>query len=234
MPLDEHPASANGAAVLRHKQVTVLFADIVASSALVAGRDPEDADDILRPILDLFSGAVERSGGLVAQVVGDGILAVFGTSPDRAEDAVQACLAAQSIIRAVRARPDRGLPIAVRIGIASGIVVMRPVHTAACRDLRIVGECVHLAAKLQQRAAPGTILIAPETLGLTQSHVSARPAGALRLSANVSERRVYQLLEARPVPIRGDETTNGAARPCGPAPFIKALIGSMRFPALPL
>jgi class 3 adenylate cyclase/tetratricopeptide (TPR) repeat protein len=197
MPLDANTLSAHGSAEMERKLVTILFADIASSSALVSGRDPEDADLLLRPVLDLFSAAVVRYGGLVAQVMGDGILAVFGAPAALENHALRACLAAEDVIRAIHTGPGRGLHVAVRIGVASGEVVLQHVRNAACHDLRTVGECVHLAAKLQQRAEPNSVLLSRETIVLARGQVTARPAGHLRLAADAAEKPIFHLIEAK-------------------------------------
>lgn len=196
---DTTPASRKTAA--ERKLVTVLFADIVASSALVSGRDPEEADEILRSVLHVMTASVERYQGLVAQVLGDGILAMFGAPAAQEDHALRACLAAQDMLRAARAADDcaggDAAACSIRVGIASGEVVTQTVENAARQDQRAVGECVHLAAKLQQRAEPDSVLIAAETAALARGGLSSRPAGSLRLATGARPIAYHTLVEAR-------------------------------------
>ncbi|WP_449234029.1 ATP-binding protein [Azospirillum doebereinerae] len=179
------------------KVLTMMFVDIVSSSALVAGRDPEDADQILLPILQTLVQAVPRYGGMVAQLLGDGFMAVFG-APDAKEDhALRACLAAQDIVRAT---VDSDLPdFQIRIGISSGEVVAHVVENGVWADYRMVGECVHAAAKLQQRADPNTAQFSRDTLDLIPVGVVARPVGSLTLASGATPIPAFTLEGARAV-----------------------------------
>ncbi|TWA87832.1 putative ATPase [Azospirillum brasilense] len=161
------------------KVVTVLFADIVESSSMVSGRDPEEADQTLLTILQVLTDAVERYGGTVAQVLGDGIMAVFGAPSALEDHALRACLAAQDIARSAIDSDE----FKMRIGISSGEVVAQIIETGVWTDYRTVGETVHVAAKLQQRANPNSVLLSRETLDLVPKGLTVRPAGTLRLSA---------------------------------------------------
>ncbi|MGF7175016.1 ATP-binding protein [Azospirillum doebereinerae] len=179
------------------KVLTMMFVDIVSSSALVAGRDPEDADQILLPILQTLVQAVPRYGGMVAQLLGDGFMAVFG-APDAKEDhALRACLAAQDIVRTT---VESDLPdFQIRIGISSGEVVAHVVESGFWADYRMVGECVHAAAKLQQRADPNTAQFSRDTLDLIPVGVVARPVGSLTLAKGVPPIPAFTLEGARAV-----------------------------------
>lgn len=201
MPPHADATTASRKTAAERKLVTVLFADIVASSALVSGRDPEEADEILRSVLQVMTASVERYQGMVAQVMGDGILAMFGAPAAQEDHALRACLAAQDMLRAARAAAgctaDDMAACSIRVGIASGEVVTQTVENAARQDQRAVGECVHLAAKLQQRAEPDSVLIADETSVLAGGGLSSRPAGTLRLAAGARPIAYRELVEAR-------------------------------------
>lgn len=179
------------------KLLTTMFVDIVSSSALVAGRDPEDADQILVSILNTLVEAVPRYDGMVSQLLGDGFMAVFG-APDAKEDhALRACLAAQDIVRAT---VESNLPeFQVRIGISSGDVVAHVVESGMWADYRAVGECVHVAAKLQQRADPNTAQFSCDTLDLIPVGVTARPVGSLTLAKGTEPVPAFTLEGARAV-----------------------------------
>ncbi|WP_167525225.1 adenylate/guanylate cyclase domain-containing protein [Roseomonas genomospecies 6] len=182
----------NGA---ERKVVTVLFADIVASSSMVSGRDPEEADQTLRTILRILTDAVERYGGTVAQVLGDGIMAVFGAPSAQEDHALRACLAAQDIARSAIDSDE----FRMRIGISSGEVVAQVIETGVWTDYRTVGETVHVAAKLQQRAAPNGVLLSRETRDLVPKGLTVRPAGTLRLSAAAEPVTAFALEGARAI-----------------------------------
>lgn len=175
------------------KVVTVLFADIVESSSMVSGRDPEEADQTLLTILQILTDAVGRYGGTVAQVLGDGIMAVFGAPSALEDHALRACLAAQDIARSAIDSDE----FKMRIGISSGEVVAQIIETGVWTDYRTVGETVHVAAKLQQRAHPNSVLLSRETLDLVPKGLTVRPAGTLRLSATAEPVTVFALEAAR-------------------------------------
>ncbi|GLR81300.1 AAA family ATPase (plasmid) [Azospirillum oryzae] len=180
------------------KVVTAMFVDIVRSSAIVAGRDPEDADDLLLSILDRVTEAVPRFEGTVTQMLGDGFLATFGAPGAKEDHALRACLAAQDILSATR--DEHGKPLfQIRIGISSGDAVTHVVTNGLWTDYRAVGECVHMAAKLQQRAAPDTAQLSRDTLDLIPVGVTARPMGSLRLSDEVEPMPAFLLDGARAV-----------------------------------
>ncbi|WP_448205989.1 ATP-binding protein [Azospirillum sp. sgz302134] len=191
---DSAGAETNGDAAVRRtpaerKVLTVLFADIVESSTMVSGRDPEEADQALLSIIRILTAAVNRYGGTVAQVLGDGMMAVFGAPTALEDHALRACLAAQDIARAAIDSAD----FKVRVGISSGEVVAQVVESGVWSDYRTVGETVHFAAKLQQRAEPNSVLLSRETLDMVPTGLTVRPAGVYRLSATAEPRPVYAL-----------------------------------------
>lgn len=180
------------------KVVTAMFVDIVRSSAMVAGRDPEDADDLLLTILNRVTEAVPRFEGTVTQMLGDGFLATFGAPGAKEDHALRACLAAQDILGATR--DEQGRPLFhIRVGISSGDVVAHVVTNGLWTDYRAVGECVHMAAKLQQRAASDTAQLSRDTLDLIPVGVAVRPMGSLRLSDEVEPMPAFLLDGARAV-----------------------------------
>ncbi|CAO3438237.1 ATP-binding protein [Azospirillum endophyticum] len=180
------------------KVVTTMFVDIVRSSAMVAGRDPEDADDMLLSILNRVTEVVPRFEGTVTQMLGDGFLATFGAPGAKEDHALRACLAAQDILSATR--DEQGRPIFhIRIGISSGDAVAHVMTNGLWTDYRAVGECVHMAAKLQQRAASDTAQLSRDTLDLIPVGVAVRPMGSLRLSDEVEPMPAFLLDGARAV-----------------------------------
>src|SRR5213593_3651633 len=146
------------------KQVTVLFADLKGSMELLAGRDPEEARKILDPVLELMMEAVHRYEGTVNQVMGDGIMALFGAPVAHEDHGVRACYAALQMQGAVGGyagdlRRSQGLNVQIRIGLNSGEVVVRSIGSDLRMDYTAVGQTTHLAARMEQLARPGTTLM---------------------------------------------------------------------------
>src|SRR5499433_575095 len=144
------------------KQVTVLFADLKGSMELLADRDPEEARKILDPVLELMMEAVHRYEGTVNQVMGDGIMALFGAPLAHENHAVRACYAALRMQETVKEYADEvrrveGVPIRIRVGLNSGDVVVRSIGSDLRMDYTAVGQTTHLAARLEQLAVPGGI-----------------------------------------------------------------------------
>ena len=155
------------------KQVTVLFADMKGSMELLADRDPEEARKLLDPILEHMMEAVHRYEGTVNQVMGDGIMALFGAPLAHEDHAVRACYAALRMQESVKryaegVRRTEGIPIQIRVGLNSGEVVVRSIGSDLKMDYTAVGQTTHLAARMEQMAMPGSILMAADTLRLAE------------------------------------------------------------------
>jgi len=147
------------------RQVTVLFCDMVGSTALSGTVDPELLGALIRRYQDAVAGEIGRFGGFVAKFMGDGVLAYFGfprAFEDAAERAVRAALAIVAEVGGIE-QPD-GTRLQARIGIATGLVVVGElVGVGVAQELTIVGETPNLAARLQALAAPNTIMISEAT-----------------------------------------------------------------------
>ena len=146
------------------KQVTVLFADMKGSTELLSDRDPEDARKLLDPVLEHMMEAVHRYEGTVNQVMGDGIMALFGAPLAHEDHAVRACYAALRMQESVKryaegVRRTEGIPIQIRVGLNSGEVVVRSIGSDLKMDYTAVGQTTHLAARMEQMATPASILI---------------------------------------------------------------------------
>src|SRR4029434_2793453 len=164
------------------KQVTVLFADLKGSMEVLADRDPEDARKILDPILERMMEAVHRYEGTVNEVMGDGIRALFGAPLAHEDHAVRACYAALRMQETVKRYADevrrtQGTAVRIRIGLNSGDVVRRAVGSDLRMDSTAVGQTTHLAARMEQLADPGAIVITPETLALVEGYVEVKSLG---------------------------------------------------------
>jgi class 3 adenylate cyclase/tetratricopeptide (TPR) repeat protein len=181
------------------KQVSVLFCDIVGSTPLTERLGPEGMRDLVSSFLDLSLAEVRRYGGTAPQFTGDGFMALFG-APLTQEDHVQrALLAALAIQRALGGPEDAGdsnrLDLPVRMGIHTGPVVFGPVGDRLPMDSTAIGDTANVAARLQQAAAPATILLSEATYQLAQSYARVEPVGPLVLKGKADPTTAYRLLE---------------------------------------
>ena len=183
------------------KQVTVLFADLKGSMELLADRDPEDARKILDPVLERMMEAVHRYEGTVNQVMGDGIMALFGAPLAHEDHAVRACYAALRMQEAVRRYSDdlrraEGMEVHIRVGLNSGEVVVRSIGSDLRMDYTAVGQTTHLAARMEQLAAPGSIRLAPATLHLAEGFIQVTPLGPVPIKGLPDPIEVFELVGA--------------------------------------
>jgi class 3 adenylate cyclase/tetratricopeptide (TPR) repeat protein len=186
------------------KQVTVLFADLRGSMELLADRDPEDARRLLDPVLEHMMEAVHRYEGTVNQVMGDGIMALFGAPLAHEDHAVRACYAALRMQQAVRRdaeslRRTEGVPIQIRVGLNSGEVVVRSIGSDLHMDYTAVGQTTHLAARMEQMATPGSILIPPATLTLAEGYVTVTSLGEMPVKGLDSPIALFEVTGAATV-----------------------------------
>src|SRR3712207_5559394 len=138
---------------------------------LLADRDPEEARQLLDPVLTLMMDAVHRYEGTVNQVLGDGIMALFGAPLAHEDHAVRACYAALAMQDALRRyseemRRTHGIEVHIRVGLNSGEVVVRAIDSSLHMDYTAVGQTTHLAARMEQLATPGSIRVTADTLHL--------------------------------------------------------------------
>ncbi|HET7379749.1 MAG TPA: adenylate/guanylate cyclase domain-containing protein, partial [Gaiellales bacterium] len=189
------------------KQVTVLFADAKGSMELIADRDPEDARGILDPLLELMMEAVHRYEGTVNQVMGDGIMALFGAPVAHEHHATRACYAALRIQESVKryaeiVRESRGVNVQVRIGLNSGEVLVRTIGNDLHMDYTAVGQTTHLAARMEQLANSGSILVTRSTANLVEGYVDVRPIGPVPVKGLPEPVQVYEVTRALAVRTR--------------------------------
>jgi class 3 adenylate cyclase/tetratricopeptide (TPR) repeat protein len=183
------------------KQVSVLFADLKGSMELLADRDPEEARRILDPVLTRMMEAVHHYEGTVNQVMGDGIMALFGAPLAHEDHAVRACYAALRMQDAVRRysvelRRAQGVEVQIRVGVNSGDVVVRSIGSDLRMDYTAVGQTTHLAARMEQLAAPGNIRLTGETLRLAEGFVQVAPLGPVPIKGLGEPVEVFDLLGA--------------------------------------
>jgi class 3 adenylate cyclase/tetratricopeptide (TPR) repeat protein len=189
------------------KQVTVLFADLKGSMELLADRDPEEARKLLDPVLELMMEAVHRYEGTVNQVMGDGIMALFGAPLAHEDHAVRACYAALRMQECVKrhageVRRTNGVPLAIRVGLNSGEVVVRSIGSDLRMDYTAVGQTTHLAARMEQLADPGAIVITPDTLALAEGYVEVKSRGPVPVKGLADAVEVYEVTGSGPARTR--------------------------------
>jgi class 3 adenylate cyclase/tetratricopeptide (TPR) repeat protein len=212
------------------KQVTVLFADLKSSMELLADRDPEEARRLLDPVLERMMEAVHRYEGTVNQVMGDGIMALFGAPLAVEDHAVRACYAALRMQESVKryaeeARRAYGVAVRIRVGLNSGEVVVRAIGSDLHMDYTAVGQTTHLAARMEQFADPGSILISPATFELTEGFVEVKSLGPVPVKGLPEPVEVYELTGAGTARSRLQATTSrGLTRFVGRDPELAHLI----------
>jgi class 3 adenylate cyclase/tetratricopeptide (TPR) repeat protein len=183
------------------KQVSVLFADLKDSTELIRGLDPEAAQQLLDPALHHMMDAVHRFEGTVNQVLGDGIMALFGAPIAHEDHALRACYAALAMQAAMRAYTDevrctQGLELRMRVGLNSGEVVVRAIGNDLHMDYSAVGETTVLAARMEQTATPGSIRLSAATLRLVEGLVQVTALGPVPVKGLVEPVEVFELMGA--------------------------------------
>ncbi|MGX1835876.1 adenylate/guanylate cyclase domain-containing protein [Streptomyces diastaticus] len=181
----------------KRKPVTVLFCDMVGSTALSGALDPETLRTLTLRWFGLMSAEIEARGGTPEKFIGDAVMAVFGVPHVHEDDARRALAAALGIREALKrfnAELERtlGLRIGIRIGVNTGQVVAGSDATA--RQALVSGETVNVAARLEQNAGPGEILIGPQTLSAAGPTVAVEEAGPLALKGKTDRVPAYRLL----------------------------------------
>src|SRR5271155_3078125 len=206
---------ANATAEAERRQLTVMFCDLVGSTPLSTRFDPEDLREIVGAYHRCVTDTVARFGGFVAKYMGDGVLVYFGYPEAHEDDAERAARAGLAVIDAVGllATPE---PLNVRLGIASGLVVVGDlIGTGAAQERGVVGETPNLAARLQALAQPGALVIAESTrrqigalfeiedLGLRPLAGFAKPQRAWRVVGENSVLRLFEALRSEATPLVG-------------------------------
>jgi class 3 adenylate cyclase/tetratricopeptide (TPR) repeat protein len=184
------------------KQVTILFADTKGSMEMIAERDPEEARRICDPVLQAMMDGVYQYEGIVNQIMGDGIMALFGAPMAYEDHAIRACHAALSIRRGVerlagQMRAQFGISPEIRLGLNSGEVVVRTFQNKLQMEYSAVGRTAHLAARLEQIAKPGAIVISGSTLRATSSLVDVAPLGLVPIKGLTQPVLAFELIGAR-------------------------------------
>src|SRR5262249_18833503 len=179
----------------------VLFGGRKGSLELLADRDPEEARRLLDPVLERMMAAVHRYEGTVNQVMGDGIMALFGAPLAHEDHAVRACYAALAMQAAIRAyaedvRRAHGIAVQMRVGLNVGEVVGRAIGNDFKRASPAIGQPTHLAARMEQLATPGSILLTAATLHLVEGSVRVTAMGPVPVKGLDTPVEVFELVGA--------------------------------------
>ena len=196
---------------------------------LLADRDPEDARQLLDPVLERMMEAVHRYEGTVNQVMGDGIMALFGAPIAHEDHAVRACYSAlrmQETVKHYAAEVQRtqGVPVHIRVGLNAGEVVVRAIGSDLHMDYTAVGQTTHLAARMEQMATPGSTLMTAAVLALAEGFIEVKPLGPVPVKGLAAPVEVYELVDVGPVRTRLQAAVARGLTPlCRPAPELDTL-----------
>jgi class 3 adenylate cyclase len=209
------PPPASAAPQAERRQLTVMFVDMVGSTALSSRLDPEEMREVLRAYQNTVAGEIVRYEGHVAKFLGDGVLAYFGWPCAHEDETERAVSAGLAIAEAVgRLSTSAGEPLAARVGIATGLVVVGDlVGEGAAREEAVVGETPNLAARLQEAAGPGAVLISAGTRRLLGEMFELRKRGPLRLKGFAQPVSGFHVLGERPAGSRFEARRSGRPPP---------------------
>jgi class 3 adenylate cyclase len=201
------------------RQLTVTFCDLVGSTALSTGMDPEDLRDVIASYQNRCSAVIRRYDGFVAKYMGDGILVYFGyprAHEDEAERSVRAGLDIVDAMAGLNAAVPRppGVELAVRIGIATGLVIVGDqIGEGSASETAVVGETPNLAARLQALAQPNQIIVSAATRAMLGDHFDLEDLGAYELKGFAEPVPAWRVLSARDVESRFAATRTGSTAP---------------------
>jgi len=181
------------------KTVTVLFCDVEGSTQLGDRLDPESVRGVMSRFFGEMRSVIERHGGTVEKYIGDAVMAVFGVPRLHEDDALRAVRAAEEMQASLGRLNDElegrwGIRLMTRIGVNTGDVV---VSDAGTGEALVVGDAVNVAARLEQAAPPGQILIGPETHALVRDHIDAEDVGPLKLRGKAEPIQAHRLVSVR-------------------------------------
>ena len=193
------PAVEPRPADAERRQLTVLFCDLVDSTALASQLDPEDLREVVRAYQDTCAKVIARFEGHIAQYLGDGLLVYFGYPLAHEDDAQRAVRAGLGMVEAlgqlnIRLKQERGVELAVRLGIHTGLVVVGEVGGGARQEQLALGETPNLAARLQGIAAPNTVVISAATVQLLGGFFAYQSLGTPALKGLAQPLEVYRVL----------------------------------------
>ena len=214
-PQSDIPPSAAGrqtAGGLRGERrvVTVLFCDVVGSTAMAERLDPEDWTEIINEAFQYLTGPVARYDGTIARLMGDAILALFGAPIGHEDDPQRAVMAAIDIVSGIQPfreqiKREYGMDFDVRVGINTGPVVVGDIGSNVAMEYTAMGDAVNVAARMEQTAEPGTIQISGETFRLVSRAFDVEPLGGIEMKGKSAPVDGYRVLgvKAEAGPRRG-------------------------------
>jgi class 3 adenylate cyclase/tetratricopeptide (TPR) repeat protein len=214
LPAPQQSPAPVETAEAERRQLTVMFCDLVGSTALSETLDPEDLRELNKAYQEAASAEIERYAGFVARYMGDGILAYFGyprAHENDAERSVRAALAIQLAAKGLnnRFRSTLGTDLAIRVGIATGLVVVGDlIGHGASRESPVVGQTPNLAARLEALAEPGSVVVSPLTRSLVGERFDWHDLGEHRLKGISGAVNAWQVLGERAVEDRNDARRN--------------------------
>jgi class 3 adenylate cyclase len=198
-PADRAVASSLPPRGAERRQLTIVFIDLVGSTALAAGLDPEDMRAVLTAYQECCSEVVRRFAGYVAKLMGDGVLVYFGWPAAHEDDAERAVLAGLEVVAAVAAlKPHGDLKLAARVGISTGkVVVGNLIGAGAAQEQAVVGDTPNLAARIQSLAEAGTVVIGSSTRKLLGASFKCEDLGQRTLAGVKEPVQVWRVLRPR-------------------------------------
>jgi len=217
----DHVTVARKTPDAERRQLTVMFCDLVGSTALSERLDPEDLRDVMRAYQDACAGAIKRFEGHIAQTLGDGRMVYFGYPVAHEDDAQRAVRAGLDIVRAAqevsaRLQESQGVVVDVRIGIHTGLVVAGEVGGADTRGgMAIVGETPNIAARIEHTATPGTVVVGERTRRLVGDVFDFEDLGPHDLRGLSRPMDLFRAKAERPADSRFE-----AMHPAGLTPFV--------------
>jgi class 3 adenylate cyclase/predicted ATPase len=221
---DQHPQRVSPAtprsADAERRQLTVLFCDLVDSTALSSQLDPEDLREVVRAYQAACAEVIQHFDGYIAQYLGDGLLVYFGypqAHEDDAQRAVRTGLGILETMRDLNARlqQDKRIQLALRLGMHTGLVVVGEMGGKGRYENLALGEVPNIAARIQSLAEPNTIMISPDTYRLIQGYFACQDLGAQTLRGVAEPATLYRVLSASGATSRLD-----VAQPRGLTPLV--------------
>ena len=200
------------------KLVTVLFADVANYTAMTEKLDPEEVHQIIDGCFGILSDEIHRYEGTINQFTGDGVMALFGAPVSHEDHAQRACHAALGIQKAIgeycfKIERDYGVPFKMRIGLNSGPVIVGSIGDDLRMDYTALGDTTNLAARLEQMANPGAILVSRGAHRLVRDFFEFKPLGRLAVKGKKELQETYELIKAGAVATRiGASVAKGLTR----------------------
>jgi class 3 adenylate cyclase len=199
----QRPGSTRSASSARSERriLSLLFCDVVGSTALAEKFDPEEWVEIMNEAFEHMSAPILRYEGTVGKFTGDGLMAFFGAPVSHEDDPERAVRAALEIMEGINElaesiRADYGEDFKIRIGINTGLVVVGQVGTSAVSEYTAMGDAVNVAARMEQTAEPGTIQISADTQKLVERSFNLEPLGGTEVKGKSDLVDIFRVLDS--------------------------------------